>query len=164
MEKKAKLDKGAFFIIGLIYAVLGSIFLALGIILAIVVSDDARLIGLIFGGIGSLFFVLGIVFLGITWNKKRRASKLLQSGRYIWGEIAEYRFNYNVYVGNRSPVILLVRYVDPYGTTHIFKSGNVYLSFCESLVGQKVKVYVEENNFNHYYVDVDGLASNVVEH
>ena len=164
MEKKARIGRSALLIIGIIYAALGGTFVILGTALAALLRDDGLMIGLIFGGIGGIFLVLGIIFLVVEICKKKRSDALLASGHYVLGEVVDIAANINVNVNGRYPYYIIVQYVDPHGVRHIFKSPSLCIFRDPELIGKKVKVYVENDNFKHYYVDVDEILPKYVEH
>lgn len=165
MNRKAKLDLSAGFLLGTIFSPLGAIFLGVGISVAVIVGDhEAAMLGLIFSGLGAVFLGIGLICLGFALRKKRRQDALLQAGRYVWGEIADYQYNYNVSVNGRHAFVLMVRYFDPNGVIHFFKSRNLYKYSYTELIGQKVKVYVDERNYDNYYVSLEELPIMAVEH
>lgn len=165
MEKKARIGQSALMIIGIIYTALGGTFVILGIALAALLRDsDAFMVGLIFGGIGAIFLILGIIFLIVELCKKKRSDALLASGHYILGEVVDIAANINVNVNGRYPYHIIVQYIDPHGVRHIFRSPGLRIFRDPELLGKKVKVYVENDNFKHYYVDVDEILPKYVEH
>ena len=165
MEKKARIGQSALLIIGIIYTALGGTFVILGIALAALLRDsDAFMVGLIFGGIGAIFLILGIIFLIVELCKKKRSDALLASGHYILGEVVDIAANINVNVNGRYPYHIIVQYIDPHGVRHIFRSPGLRIFRDPELLGKKVKVYVEDDNFKHYYVDVDEILPKYVEH
>ena len=165
MEKKARIGQSALLIIGIIYTALGGTFVILGIALAALLRDsDAFMVGLIFGGIGAIFLILGIIFLIVELCKKKRSDALLASGHYILGEVVDIAANINVNVNGRYPYHIVVQYIDPHGVRHIFRSPGLRIFRDPELLGKKVKVYVENDNFKHYYVDVDEILPKYVEH
>ena len=165
MEKKARTGRSALLIIGIIYTALGGTFVILGIALAALLRDsDAFMVGLIFGGIGAIFLILGIIFLIVELCKKKRSDALLASGHYILGEVVDIAANINVNVNGRYPYHIIVQYIDPHGVRHIFRSPGLRIFRDPELLGKKVKVYVENDNFKHYYVDVDEILPKYVEH
>ena len=165
MEKKARIGQSALLIIGIIYTALGGTFVILGIALAALLRDsDAFMVGLIFGGIGAIFLILGIIFLIVELCKKKRSDALLASGHYILGEVVDFAANINVNVNGRYPYHIIVQYIDPHGVRHIFRSPGLRIFRDPELLGKKVKVYVENDNFKHYYVDVDEILPKYVEH
>ena len=165
MEKKARIGQSALLIIGIIYTALGGTFVILGIALSALLRDsDAFMVGLIFGGIGAIFLILGIIFLIVELCKKKRSDALLASGHYILGEVVDIAANINVNVNGRYPYHIIVQYIDPHGVRHIFRSPGLRIFRDPELLGKKVKVYVENDNFKHYYVDVDEILPKYVEH
>ena len=165
MEKKARIGRSALLIIGIIYTALGGTFVILGVALAALLRDsDAFMVGLIFGGIGTIFLILGIVFLIVELCKKKRSDALLASGHYILGEVVDIAANINVNVNGRYPYYIIAQYIDPHGVRHIFKSPSLRIFRDPELIGKKVKVYVENDSFKHYYVDVDEILPKYVEH
>lgn len=161
-QKKAKMGTSALLIFGIVYTVLGGLFAVMGIVLS--AALDESLFGLIFGGIGSIFLVLGLIFLYITHRRKARANALLAQGYYVWGQIMEFIPNFNVRVNGRHPFITLVRYIDSNGTAHVFRSASMPVYPDLALIGHQVKVYVERDNFKHYYVDLAEIWDQYVVH
>lgn len=165
MDRKAKIDFSAPFLIGAIFSLLGGIFLVVGICVGVLSNDeDAAMLGWMFGGFGVFFLGIGLICLVVALRKKRRQDALVQAGRYVWGEISDYQFNYNVSVNGRHAIVLMVRYFDPNGVVHFFKSRNLYKYSYTELIGQRVKVYVEEGNYDHYYVSLEEMPVIAVEH
>ena len=166
MERKSKTGPSALLIVGSIFTILGAVFLATGVIIyyALKEEEGAILFLLIFGGIGLLFFVLGVIFLIVELKKKLRNDKLLGAGNYVMAEVLEVTLNYNVAVNRRHPYIVRCRYQDMYGNVHIFKSRDLFFDPTDLLKDRMVKVYVDGENYKHYYVDIDGVLPNVIEH
>ena len=166
MERKSKTGLSALLIVGSIFTILGAVFLATGVIIyyALKEEEGAILFLLIFGGIGLLFFVLGVIFLIVELKKKLRNDKLLGAGNYVMAEVLEVTLNYNVAVNRRHPYIVRCRYQDMYGNVHIFKSRDLLFDPTDLLKDRMVKVYVDGENYKHYYVDIDGVLPNVIEH
>ena len=166
MERKSKTGLSALLIVGSIFTILGAVFLATGVIIyyALKEEEGAILFLLIFGGIGLLFFVLGVIFLIVELKKKLRNDKLLGAGNYVMAEVLEVTLNYNVAVNRRHPYIVRCRYQDMYGNVHIFKSRDLFFNPTDLLKDRMVKVYVDGENYKHYYVDIDEVLPNVIEH
>lgn len=166
MENTIKMGKGVLFWLGIIYAILGGIFVVVGISVGVGLSSisDSRIIAAIFSGIGGIFLVLGIVFLLIEHRKNRAAQYLIERGHYIIGEVSDCQINYNIRLNNRHPFIAIVRYLAPDGTVHLFKSRNIYQYPDPAFWGRPVKIYVDGDDFRHYYVDTEEFLSNIIEH
>lgn len=165
MERNTKVSRGALTILGAIYTPLGGFFVGIGIFLAAHFwGTENQMIGNIFILLGSPFLLLGILFLILVFRKKRRNDRLLNQGRFIWGEVINCEPNYNVRINGRCPYIVQVRYRDAAGVNHLFKSDSINLIGGPDLLGMRVKVYIEDDTYKHYYVDIeDGLPS-YIEH
>ena len=94
-------------IVGLVFTIIGAIFLVLGIALGIGLKSELGMESFVFlftfGGMGSLFFTLGLVFLITLGNQKKNAQRLLDNGNYVVAEIFDISQNYNVSVNGRHP-------------------------------------------------------------
>lgn len=160
--KKAYEKHDIMFWLGLPYTILGGVFTAVGLVAGILSGE--WIFAVCFSGIGLIFLVLGIVFLSRERKKRQAAKRLYESGRYIWGEVVETTPNYNIRVNNRHPYVAKVRYVDAAGVIHIFTSGNLYRYPDFSVMHRQVKVYVEDDRYQAYYVDMDEILPDVQEH
>ena len=164
METKAKWNLSAPLIIGAVFGFIGVVFLTIGLVLYFqATASDAVTVSLVFMPLGAAFLAFGIVFLSATFSQKRRHDRLVAGGRYIWGEIVEFTPNYSVQVNGRHPRIAIVRYEDASGI-HIFRSRNLYHYPDVSAVGRKVKVYIQNQQYKPYYVDIDSALPRVIEH
>ena len=167
-EKKAKVGVNAMSIVGLVFTIIGAIFLVLGIALGIGLRSELGMESFVFlftfGGMGSLFFTLGLVFLITLGNQKKNAQRLLDNGNYVVAEIFDISQNYNVSVNGRHPFVVSCKYEAVDGTVHIFKSRYLYFNPEPLLKNNVVRVYVDNDNFKKYYVDIDEVLPTIVEH
>lgn len=166
-KKKAKMGMSAMLIVGILFFLMGIIFLPTGIGIYLAEKEfmgEAIIFLITFGGTGLIFSVLGLIFLIISINKKLRCDRLLQEGNYIMAEVMEITRNLNVRINNRHPFIVKCCYQDGYGNLHIFKSRNLLFDPSIILKDNMVRVYVDGQNYNHYYVDIDEALPNVIEH
>ena len=166
-KKKIKIEVSAFLIIGLIFSLIGVIFLPLGIFIYMNMpkgAEGAFIFLATFGGVGLVFLIVGLSFLIMVVNKKKREEKLLNAGHYVMAEAFEVDRNYNVRVNRVYPYIIKCRYQDNYGNIHIFKSKNLFFNPDRLLTDTMVKVYVDGENFKHYYMDIDEVLPKVYEH
>lgn len=172
MEKrKVKMGLSAMMIVAIVFMGLGIGFLPAGIAAFVMdwnVEGDLVVFASVFVGIGTLFLFLGILFLSLEIRKRNVCNRLLQDGYYITAEVVSVDMNYAVQYGNHGhPYIVRCSYTDYNGTLHIFKSRNITRYPGNDLEGQMVKVYLDRNapeNYKNYYVDVDEILQNVVEH
>ncbi len=163
MERKAKAGVSAFLIMGIVFSVLGGIYLIIGILFYFLIAD-MLMFSLIFGGVGAVFFVLGVIFLILEIRKRALWKRLLNSGNYIVAQICEVQSSYNINVNGRHPFTVKCQYQDIQGNVHIFKSRNLYFNPTGLFKDENVKVYVEGEDFRHYYVDIDEVLPRVIEH
>lgn len=146
-------------ILGLVFAPLGSLFLCLGICLLFVLREtEAWMVGIPFTAVGGIFFALGVVFLSIDGKHRRNAARLMENGRYVWGEVTALEPNTMIRINNRYPYYAVIRYQDPFGKVTEFRSrSSMALRRREDLTGRKVKVYIEDETCRNYTVDIDSL-------
>jgi len=171
--KKIKLGFGAGSIVALTFCVIGGIFTALGVTFLLNLdalrrnstgSGDVRILPLIFGGIGLLFLLSGLAVAVARLHRRLRARRIVNAGYYVTAEVADLRVNFSVQVNGRSPYVMECHYQDPEtGVLHVFDSRPLYYCPAE-LIGKPVRVYVEEGNFGHYYVDADSILPEVERH
>lgn len=164
MENGRGRSVSAMTILGTVFTFLGALFLALGTVLACKLPEDVKIVGFIFTMVGAPFLILGVVFLCVQSGKKRTAKRLAASGRFVWGDIVGLSRNNSVRVNGRHPVILSVRFQDPYGRTHMFKSWDLMIPPDESWIGKKVKIYYAGDNFQKYYVAAEELTRGYIYH
>ncbi|MBO5078508.1 MAG: hypothetical protein J6B67_02345 [Oscillospiraceae bacterium] len=165
MDKKVKLGLTASGIVSIVFGSLGIIYLLLGTGLHFFpTEEDDPTAGTVFAVLGAAFVLSAvIIFLCMLANRKC-LQRIVNAGRYIWGEIVDIVPNYNVRINGRNSYVVLVRYADSRGTTHIFRSRDQKTYPDRSIVGKQVKVYYETEDFKRYYVDLDGALPRVIEH
>ncbi len=164
MGKKRGRSVSALCIIGAVFTFLGTLFMVLGAFLAWELPEDAKMVGYIFAAVGAPFLILGVIFLCVQSGKKRTAERLVASGHFVWGDVAGLSGNYSVEINGRHPIFLSVRFQDPYGRIHMFKSWDLMVLPDESWIGKKVKVYYDGDNFQKYYVAAEDLTSGYICH
>lgn len=166
-QRKAKMGIGGMMIVAITFLGMGLVFMPMGICIYLIEQNhttETMVLSMVFGGIGFVFFVLGAVFFATIINKKIRCNRLLQRGQYVMAEISEIIINYSIQMGTRHPYVVKCRYQDNYGNVHIFKSRNLMFNPTELMKDNMVKVYVDGENYKHYYVDVDEILPKVIEH
>ena len=171
MERKVKMGLSAMMIVAITFTIIGATFLPIGIFAGIglmSVDGDFIIFVAMFAGMGSIFLVLGITFLVLEIKKRNMSSRLLAEGYYIYAEVLDVNQNFNIQYGNHGhPYVVICGYTDENGTLHIFKSRNIRQYPGNNLIGQQVRVYLDRNDYNNYknyYMDIDEILPNVVEH
>lgn len=88
--------------------------------------------------------------LGISTGKEK---KLRETGIALDGVIRDVAINNSVTINGRNPRKLVCEAVLPNGEARYFESGNVSAMIHPSVIGQAIKIYVDPNDYNKYYVD-----------
>lgn len=151
-------------IIGGVYAILGGIFVVLGgCFLYFGMGTELSVVGGVFAGMGALFLILGCILLTVLRRRKAQRENLIARGRYIWAQICDISVDHNVRINGRSPVVFTARYSEG-GREHLFRSQDIRYYRDERLLGKQVRIYIPENGFKPYYMDVEALLPETVEH
>lgn len=165
MERKIKLGITPAGIVAIVFGILGATYFILGLAMSQFPADaEDQSAGIVFTVFGSILLVTTLILLIYAVFQRKRLQKIVDAGKYIWGEVTEIVANYNVRINNRNPFILMVRYQDRNGNIHIFRSRNVKNYPDRSVIGKQVKVYYEDESYKHYYIDLEGILPNVIEH
>ena len=146
-------------IVGIVFSLMGTVFMISGTAVWSLSSDqDAKIVGPVHLLLGGVFLLLGVIFLMIVGFRRRKAKKLMESGRYIWGEIVAVEADTKIRINHRHPYYVLVRCVSTYGNRSSFHSYSAMaLRGREDLISRKVKVYVQDDTYRIYYVDIHSL-------
>ncbi|MCR4883628.1 MAG: phage holin family protein [Clostridiales bacterium] len=172
-RKKIRLEWSAFGIVGLVFFLIGILFLAIGLSIGFSFSraglfqnfEEGYLFLAVFGGIGAIFTVIGAVFLFREISKRRRTLRAFESGYYITAKVTGIVRHTNVRINGRCPYTIECQVNDrDTGKLHVYESRYLYFVPDENLVGKEVKVYLDRMDEKSYYVDVDDIIPEVVFH
>ena len=155
----------AFAIVAIVFGIMGGMFTLIGTGLACFpVDKEDFTVGVIFAGLGSflLLFTLGIVIAKLIQNKKIKNA--ITADSYIWGEIVDILPVYYGEGATRCRYCVLVRHTDTHGQLHIFRSPVLRNYPDRSVMGKSVRIYTDKEHFKHYFVDLEGILPNVIEH
>lgn len=111
----------------------------------------------LWGGSGAL--VVGAVCVLTEVKKRNRIEKLINDGYFAWGEIICIDNPWKV--NGKTFCCFRVRCIDASGATREFLSDAVSVFVVHGKVGYKVKVYMEENCVENYYIDTNSICSTV---
>lgn len=166
MEKrKAKMGLTVLLMVSIIFSFAGIIFILVGgIIPSENIEGDAGAFRAIFCGLGAVLLIVGVLCLCLEVRTRVRNNRLISSGQYIMAEISEITMNYTVSVNRSHPYIVICRYQDMYGNIHLFRSRNLFFDPAPLLKDQMVRVYVEGEDYKHYYMDIDEVLPKVIRH
>ncbi len=168
---KMKMQVRVFDIMGIVFTLVGLPFFIFGIFAALHIEDfarhgtgDVRLLPMIFIALGAVFLVLGFVFLLVSMKQRALKRQLIQNGFYITATIRNIYPKTNVSVNGKNPYVVECYYNDySTGQTHVFTSG--YIPFYpENAKDTTIRVYVDPQNMDKYYVDIESLMNGIVIH
>lgn len=156
---------GMFLIIGIIFVLVGSIFTGVGIATFFWnAGPDMIFFRLIFGGIGLPLFIIGIICLLYSIRRRNRINSLISSGKYVMAEVARVNRCYNVKLNGYHPYVVTCQYQDASGNIHMFRSRYLRFNPEPLLKDQMVRVYLDHEDYKYYYVDIDEVLPNIIEH
>jgi hypothetical protein len=95
-------------IVGLVFLLLGAIFVIVG--LGLIMGIVTALVGLPLAGLGALFFVGGGGILAWRYEKAQQTIKVLEEGDAVLGQIVEVYQNLAVQINGRNPWTVVYRY------------------------------------------------------
>ncbi|MBR6705983.1 MAG: hypothetical protein IKI84_04815 [Clostridia bacterium] len=156
-------------ILGMIFGAIGLGSLVVGCAVSFAIKYSGTelwfLPAVIIGPTGLVFLVLGTVFL--ISEKRRRAleEELKNHGRALEASVTDVRANMNMTVNGRHPYYVEAQWQEPMsGTVHVFRSRDIGFNPWEFVEGRKVKVYVSDNDYSRYYLDLESVLPKVEVH
>ena len=152
-----------------VFGILGAVFLPLGALLVgggVIAYAFTKLIVFILSisVTGLPFLILGTVFLCVSAAKKKKIANLLENGRKINAKFNCVDINYAVKINHAHPYVVRCQYVDSIGVVHVFSSGILRFDPTEFLQDKEIPVYVDENNYKRYYMDLDSVLPDIKFH
>ncbi len=156
-------------ILGMIFGAIGLGSLIIGCSVSLAIKNTGTYLwylpAVIIGTTGIVFLVLGAAFL--ISEKRRRAleEELKNHGRALEASVTDVRTNMNITVNGRHPYFVEVQWQEPMsGTVHVFRSRDFDFNPWELVEGRKVKVYVSDNDYSRYYLDLESVLPKVEVH
>lgn len=115
---------------------------------------------LIFGFFFLVFGSIGFTILGVTASGEGKKKRLMENGRLVHAVVEGIELNTFITVNGMNPYNVFCGYVDPATGEKIeFKSNNLYFNPNEFYeLGSYIDVYVDQDNYKKYYVDVRNKA------
>ena len=156
MEGKVSLKRNAHWSIGLVFTLLGGLFCIVGVLVMFLPEEEGAA-GMAMGLTGGGFFLAGMVFVVRELWYKRCARKLMEEGRWGWGEIWDVVPDMVVRINKSHPHYVMVRYTDPLRQIYTFRSRSLRIPRRTDLVGRRVRVYVSGDDCRRYHVDLDSV-------
>ena len=154
--------------------IIGFIFTPVGLLLALIGAivwknksaafrhpDEPVIFLAVFGGIGGIFLILGLAFLLADIIRRRRLRSAYFGGNCVDAEITGVVTVNNVNMMNGHPRIVECAYTDASGTVHIYRSRYLYGNVETLLKSKTVPVYIDRNNDNIGFVDIDAVLPGI---
>ena len=160
MGIRANMGVSARKLTGLIFAVVGGAVLAVGVMTGLdFYGAELTEMGWPLAGMGGGIFLVGMAVIWLSGKQKTREQKLMAKGNYVLAEVVELSTDYATTVAGRHPLRFTVRYEDPDGNAFLLKSAPQHIPEDTDFTGRKVRVYVGDDSFKRYYVDMNSLFS-----
>ena len=166
MEKK-RYGWTALGIIGFIFTPIGLLFTVLGAVLGKAKSvtwkgpQDPIIFLAVFGGIGGLFLLLGLAFLFADFRRRRLLRRAYEGGNRVDATITGITEISNVNMVNGHPSVVECAYTDASGVVHIYRSRYLYNHVAKLLQSDTVPVYIDRDNENIGFVDIDAVMPEI---
>lgn len=126
-------------------------------------GSGSSFLGIFVSAFGLVFILIGGGIIFAMLLKKKRAKRLLETGRRVDATIDCVRYNRSYTVNGRHPYVLDLTYVDPAtGKYYTFTSENIWFNVEAVLQTTSIatlSVYIDEQNSRRYYVDIEPLTS-----
>ena len=166
-RRRRSYEPSPLFVVGLVFLLFGisALLVALPVLLHVKNADpDVRFLPFIFLGLGIIFLIVGITCMTVLCRRRSRNEQLVKNGFYVTARARDIYPNENVRINGRSPFVLECHYKDPTtGTVHVFKSENI-MFYPIDAKDTDIRVYVDPQNPDRYYVDTSNLTDSVIIH
>lgn len=149
MEKVLKLLGMIFFLIGLVFVALGT-----GLVLAV-----GEPILLAFAAAGIVFFFVGVGMMTSLSRTQRLRRWLAENGRTIQADIIGIQYDTRVRVNGRCPLVVQCQAVNPAdGKVYVFESDGFWFD-PEPFLGERtaLPVLVDPDDYHRYQVLTEGI-------
>ncbi|GEM_PF-286991 len=166
MPQKFKPHFSVFGLLGAIFAPLGLLFFLIGAVVALLlrthpeqfsVEGNAAVFQWTFGGIGLLFLLLGLGFLYSAFAKVRMQKRIYEAGHSVLADFVGVTQEMNVSINGIHPFLAELHYTDECSVLHIYRSRRLLFDPTPYLTGRQVQVYVDPQNLDRYYADIDSV-------
>ena len=155
MEKK-KYGWTALGIVGFIFAPIGLLFTVLGAVIG-------RSPSVAWQG-PELFLLLGLLFLFLEFRRRRLLRRAYEGGNRVDAKILTVAEQRNVNVNGRSPRVVECAWTAPSGVVHVYRSRYLYTDVTKLLETETVPVYIDRDDENIGFVDIDAVLPEIRVH
>lgn len=141
---------------GGIFTAVGIVFIAVGLLTALLLRVPVLLFFTLFG---LPFLLLDIGFLRRDHRERYTETWLRENGSRIYADFVAVQFNTSVRVNGRCPLVIQCQAVNPAdGKVYLFESKNFWFDPEPFLQDRpKIPVLVDRNDYHRYLVLTDGI-------
>ncbi len=165
--KRKKYGWTALGIIGFIFTPIGLFFTVLGGVVGKLLSaawentDDSVIFVAVFCGVGGLFLLLGLIFLYTDLRRRHLLRRAYESGNRVDAKIIGFSEISSVNSMNGHPNVVECAYTDTCGVVHIYRSRYLNINIAKLLQSDTVPVYIDRENENVGFVDIDAILPEI---
>ncbi len=164
MSRRIKTAMPPVGVCSLVFTVLGALYLLLAILcLSFSTDPEDRTVGIVFSILGIVFLLTALIALLFLIGGQQKKNKARAGGKFLYGEVVDI-VPYGTHYSYRPVFTVLTRYIDNQGTIHIFRTPNLKSYPDRSILGRKVRIFYEDDSFQHYYVDLESGFPRIIEH
>lgn len=116
----------------------------------------------LFAGQAVIFGGLGICFLLWVRRREQRRERLMAAGYFEMATVVDLERSYAVRINSRHPWYVICR-IERNGVLHEYRS-DMLLCRPDVQTGDQVRVYLDRQNDNVYYVDVESTSPDIIRH
>lgn len=114
----------------------------------------------ILGGLGSVFFMVGFSIFFFGNRRKKKIAYLKKNGMSVEASLHSVAVNSSLKVNGKNPYQIFAQWKDPRTSTlHTFRSENIWFDPTPHIKDEKMRVLLEKNNPEKYYVDIAFLPA-----
>lgn len=143
-------------ILGVVFLLMGLVFLALGVGLTLAVKVPVLLF---FAAVGLVFFLVGIGMMAAISRQRKLRRWLEENGRTIQADIVGVQYDTRVQMNGRCPFVLQcqARNADD-GKVYVFESDSLWFDPTPFLDGRTtMPVLVDPDDYHRYHVCTEGI-------
>jgi hypothetical protein len=110
------------------------------------------------GGLGTVFLAIGAGMIVVPLLTRRTDERLLHEGRPVEADFQGVHLNTAISVNGRCPFRVTAQWLDPStAQVRVFESHNLWFDPTSYMKDKKIRVFLDTNNPNKYYVDLSFL-------
>ena len=151
---KIKKDLNGKFIIGAVLTFIGVIWVFLGLVF----NELSGFVFGFFGILGAVFLGVGLSYLYFSKKSYDKQQSLFDEGKYVIAHIKAILRDEHVTINDSHPYYALCSFINPDDDQqYTFRSTNYVENLNEVLTSNEVRVYINPENLDEYYVDLESI-------